>query len=229
MGTPRLRRTAACTRCLRCTGALRRPASGFELSPHFLPHMPPFPAPGSPTSILSRTSTPSWPSSNGRRLGTPILAQSVPRGRSIWWLHWFAFAKACRVARPLYRSDWDTFPSHRRLYFQAFNGSVSLPLLYTTTTATGLLCWRDSHPLEWQLASLHDNLQPTHLNGYPSENRALSQSKAIQHYYRKIQDCCRCSCRINRRHRAKAVPKANKTSQSRQSLAELFSPAVAFQ
>jgi predicted metalloprotease len=27
-----------------------------------------------------------------------------------------------------------------------------------TTTATGLLCWRDSHPLEWQLASLHQNL-----------------------------------------------------------------------
>jgi hypothetical protein len=24
-----------------------------------------------------------------------------------------------------------------------------------STTATGLLCWRDSHPLEWQLASLH--------------------------------------------------------------------------
>src|SRR4029077_11789578 len=29
------------------------------------------------------------------------------------------------------------------------------PLLDMTTTATGLLCWRDSHPLEWQLASLH--------------------------------------------------------------------------
>src|SRR6202011_2520104 len=26
-----------------------------------------------------------------------------------------------------------------------------------TTTATGLLCWRDFHPLEWQLASLHQN------------------------------------------------------------------------
>ena len=24
-----------------------------------------------------------------------------------------------------------------------------------TTTATGLLCWRDFHPQEWQLASLH--------------------------------------------------------------------------
>ena len=29
------------------------------------------------------------------------------------------------------------------------------PLLDMTTTATGLLCWRDLHPLEWQLASLH--------------------------------------------------------------------------
>src|SRR5437660_1447067 len=29
------------------------------------------------------------------------------------------------------------------------------PLLDISTTATGLLCWRDSHPLEWQLASLH--------------------------------------------------------------------------
>jgi putative transposase len=26
-----------------------------------------------------------------------------------------------------------------------------------TTTVTGLLCWRDLHPLEWQLASLHQN------------------------------------------------------------------------
>src|SRR5262249_1512524 len=31
------------------------------------------------------------------------------------------------------------------------------PLLDMTTTATGLLCWRDSHPLKWQLASLHQN------------------------------------------------------------------------
>jgi Transposase DDE domain group 1 len=26
-----------------------------------------------------------------------------------------------------------------------------------TTTGTGLLCWRDLHPQEWQLASLHEN------------------------------------------------------------------------
>jgi hypothetical protein len=33
-------------------------------------------------------------------------------------------------------------------------------LLDMTTTATGLLCWRDSHPLEWQLASLHGHFRP---------------------------------------------------------------------
>ena len=37
----------------------------------------------------------------------------------------------------------------------------SSPLLDITTTATGLLCWRDSRPLEWQLASLHDHSRPT--------------------------------------------------------------------
>ena len=30
-------------------------------------------------------------------------------------------------------------------------------LLDMTTTTTGLLCWRNFHPLEWQLASLHSN------------------------------------------------------------------------
>src|SRR5215831_14375441 len=34
-------------------------------------------------------------------------------------------------------------------------GRSPFPLLVITTTATGLLCWWDSHPLEWQLASLH--------------------------------------------------------------------------
>src|SRR3974377_2108576 len=33
-GTPRFHRSAAYTRCLRCTGAPRRPASGSELSLH---------------------------------------------------------------------------------------------------------------------------------------------------------------------------------------------------
>src|SRR3954463_8362448 len=34
-------------------------------------------------------------------------------------------------------------------------GRSPFPPLDITTTATGLLCWRDFHPQEWQLASLH--------------------------------------------------------------------------
>src|SRR4051812_30977653 len=34
-------------------------------------------------------------------------------------------------------------------------GRSPFPSLDMTTTASGLLCWRDFHPQEWQLASLH--------------------------------------------------------------------------
>ncbi len=34
-------------------------------------------------------------------------------------------------------------------------GRSPFPSLDITTTVSGLLCWRDSHPLEWQLASLN--------------------------------------------------------------------------
>ena len=34
-------------------------------------------------------------------------------------------------------------------------GRSPFPLLDMTTTVTGLFCWRDFHPREWQLASLH--------------------------------------------------------------------------
>src|SRR3954447_19439449 len=37
-------------------------------------------------------------------------------------------------------------------------GRSPFPSLDMTTTASGLLCWRDFHPQEWQLASLHQSL-----------------------------------------------------------------------
>ncbi len=57
----------------------------------------------------------------------PTLPQSVPRGRSISWLHRFAYATACQVARPPVRIRLDR-PAFGDFYFQAFNGSVSLPV-----------------------------------------------------------------------------------------------------
>jgi hypothetical protein len=57
----------------------------------------------------------------------PTLPQSDPRGRSISWLHWFAFATACQIARLPVGSNRDTAPAHGDFYVQAFDGSVILP------------------------------------------------------------------------------------------------------
>jgi hypothetical protein len=85
----------------------------------------------------------------------PKLPQSVPRGLLISWLHWFASATACQVARPPVRIRLDR-PAFGDFYFQAFNGSVSLSVAgYNYNNGWISLCWRDLHPLEWQLASLH--------------------------------------------------------------------------
>src|SRR5208282_4204918 len=68
----------------------------------------------------------------------PTLPQSVPRGRSISWLHWFASATACQVARPPVRIRLER-PAFGDFYFQAFNGSVLLsnsehwPRIYRST------------------------------------------------------------------------------------------------
>ena len=57
---------------------------------------------------------------------------------------------------PLHGSDWDA-PALGDFYFQAFDGSVSLPVAgYNYNSGWISFCWRDLHPLEWQLASLHD-------------------------------------------------------------------------
>jgi len=79
----------------------------------------------------------------------PFRAGHVFRG---FLIH--AFATACQLARPPVRIR-PICSAFEGFYFQASNGSVPSPLLGMTTTATGLLCRRDFHPLEWQLASLH--------------------------------------------------------------------------
>ena len=67
----------------------------------------------------------------------PTLPQSVPRGRSILWLHWFASAAACQVAYPPVRirlGSPGTFTS------RLSTDRSSSPLLDITTTATGTPC-----------------------------------------------------------------------------------------
>src|SRR3954465_1478348 len=85
----------------------------------------------------------------------PIIPQSVSRGARFSRLHWFAFATACQVARPPGRIG-PSFPGPPGAFTSRLPaGRSPVPPLDMTTTATGLLCWRDFHPQEWQLASLH--------------------------------------------------------------------------
>jgi hypothetical protein len=112
-------------RCLRCAGAPRRPASGSGLSLLIPSWHAALSDPGEFDIDIQN-----FDADIGlRRMTTgsalPTLPQSVSRGRSISWLHWFASATACQVARPPIRIRLER-PAFGDFYFQAFNGSVSL-------------------------------------------------------------------------------------------------------
>jgi hypothetical protein len=102
-----------------------------------------------------------WPSPNDHRLGTP----DTPAIRSTRAVDFVASLVRFRYSLPgclppctdqtgLLPQPPGTFTS------RLSTDRSSSPLLDITTTATGLLCWRDSHPLEWQLASLHGHERP---------------------------------------------------------------------
>src|SRR3954465_13229431 len=94
---------------------------------------------------------------NGSAL--PTIPQSVSRGTRFSRLHLVAIATACQVARPPWR-DLTEFPQPPGAFTSRLpTGWSPVPSLDMTTTATGLLCWRDFHPQEWQLASLHQILR----------------------------------------------------------------------
>ena len=123
-----------------------------------------------------------WPSPNDHRLGTP----DTPAIRSTRAVDFVASSgslplQPARLLAPLYGSDWNAQPSGTFTSRLSTARSPS-PLLDITTTATGLLCWRDSNPLEWQLASLHGHSRPVNpvLSAGPCplrfEKQLISQS-----------------------------------------------------
>ena len=122
----------------------------------FLPGMPSSPTPGSSTSIFFQSFDADMafatllPARHSRHSRNPFHAGLPFRG--------FTGSLPLRPARllaPLYGSDWTVQPSGAFTSRLPTGRSPSL-LLDISTTVTGLLCWRDSHPLEWQLASLHN-------------------------------------------------------------------------
>src|SRR3954447_13690649 len=135
-GTSRLHRRAAYTRCLRCAGAPRRPASGSGLSLPFRPDMPSSLTPGSSDIAcvqFTRCRHGLRRDLNGSAL--PTLPQSVSRGARLSRLHWFAFATACQVARPPW-TDLTEFPRPPGAFTSRLPaGRSPFPPLDMTTTA----------------------------------------------------------------------------------------------
>ena len=89
---------------------------------------------------------PTWPSPFDHRLGTP----KIPAIRSHAGFAFRGFTgslplRPARLLAPLHGSDWDA-PALGDFYFQAFDGSVSLPAAGYNYNSDWTLCWRDFPP-----------------------------------------------------------------------------------
>ena len=126
-GTSRLHRSAAYTRCLSCAGAPKRPASGSGLSLHILCWHAALFDHGSSTSLSSRTTTSTRPSSRVERLGTPktpaIRFTRAMNFAASWFTH---LLRPASLLALLYGSD-QIAPAIEGFYIQAFGRSVTLP------------------------------------------------------------------------------------------------------
>src|SRR3954467_2711574 len=90
----------------------------------------------------------------------PTLPQSVSRGTRFRGFTGSRLLRPVRLLAPLDGSD-QVSPATGDFYIQASGGSVTLPAAGYDYNSTGLLCWRDFHPQEWQLASAPDRTGPT--------------------------------------------------------------------
>jgi hypothetical protein len=110
---------------------------GFHCSS--LPGMPPSPTPGSPTSLCSRTSMPTWPSPFDHRLGTP----EIPAIRFARGADFVASLVRVRYGLPSCSppcTDRTGSPQPSGTFTTRLSTDWSpSPLLVMTTTVTGLL------------------------------------------------------------------------------------------
>src|SRR4051795_10622776 len=141
-GTSRLHRKAAYTRCLRCAGAPRRPASGSGLSLPFRPDMPSSLTPGSSDIAcvqFTRCRRGLRRDPSGSAL--PTLPQSVSRGTRFSRLHWFANCYGLSGCSPPW-TDRTEFPRPPGAFTSRLPaGRSPFPPLDMTTKTTGLPCW----------------------------------------------------------------------------------------
>src|SRR6266404_3757017 len=117
---------AAYTRCLRCAGAPRRPASGSGLSLSILSWHTVLSDPGEfdhrqfQHSDVDAAFAENRPARHSQDSRNPFHAGDDFRG---FLVH--TSATVCQLARPLHGSD--RLPSQRGFYIRAFSGLVALP------------------------------------------------------------------------------------------------------
>src|SRR5271170_7789743 len=139
---------AAYARCLRCAGAPRRPASGSGLSLLIPSWHAVLSDPGEFDIDIQI-----FDADIGLRRMTTGSALPTPRNPFHAGGRFRGFTgslplQPARLLAPLYGSDWNAQPPGT-FTSRLSTGRSPSPLLDITTTAAGLLCWRDSHPLEW--------------------------------------------------------------------------------
>ena len=120
----------------------------------FCPGIPSSPTPGSSIIVISSAAMSTRPSPRVDRLGTP-KTPAIRFTRAMTFVaSWFThLLRSASLLAPC--TDLTGYPASGAFTSGLSAGWSPFSLQDITTTATGLLCWRDSHPLEWQLASLH--------------------------------------------------------------------------
>jgi hypothetical protein len=122
----------------------------------FLPDMPPSTTSGSSDIASSKFAMPTWSSPHPNRLDTPNTpAIRSTRGSNFAASLVYNCYGLSGCSPPLDGSDWETPQPPEAFTSRLPTGRSPFPSLDMTTTSIGLLCRRDLHPLEWQLASLH--------------------------------------------------------------------------
>src|SRR6516165_7600683 len=128
---------------------------------------------------------PTRPSPRSERLGTPNPpAIRFSRGKYFGASRFTHLLRPAKLLAPLYGSDRYGRPP-RAFTSRLSTGQFPFLLLDMTTTATGLLCWRDFHPLEWQLASLHQ-IRTCDFPAYGSHLGCVTAKRSLGQGWRMI-------------------------------------------
>jgi hypothetical protein len=120
------------SRLIRDAFAVRERLGDPRVVPSFrcssLPGMPPSPTPGSPTSLCSRTSMPTWPSPFDHRLGTPDIPAIRFTREADFVASLVRFRYGLPDGSPPCADRTGNAPALGDFYFQASDGSVTLPV-----------------------------------------------------------------------------------------------------